>query len=126
MSNVSDEEIEFLGTKPAVLPTLQRPVTGAYRHHPPRRASPHPPLSGIVLHVEDNGNTDGYRLTFNRSNSSVIHVGRRPGAESESRTRDIDSGRAMFRCAVVSRKHAKIAFSDSGHVGDPLLGVGWS
>lgn len=95
---MSDEEIEFLGTKPAVPPVLQRPVTE------------------IILHVERNGTNDPYRLSFHRSSSSVIHVGRRPGVESEARTRDIDSGRAMFRCAVVSRKHAKIAFTDSGRV----------
>ncbi|KAF6752664.1 hypothetical protein DFP72DRAFT_1070233 [Ephemerocybe angulata] len=95
---MSDNEIEFLGSNPAVPPALQRPVTG------------------IVLHVDSYGSDDSYRLAFSRLNSSVIHVGRRPGIESESRTRDIDSGRVMFRCPVVSRKHAKIAFSDSGHV----------
>ncbi|KAF6752669.1 hypothetical protein DFP72DRAFT_448763 [Ephemerocybe angulata] len=98
LNTMSDNEIEFLGSNPAVPPALQRPATG------------------IVLHVESYGSDDSYRLAFSRLNSSVIHVGRRPGIESESRTRDIDSGRVMFRCPVVSRKHAKIAFSDSGHV----------
>ncbi|KAG2002460.1 NWD2 [Coprinopsis cinerea AmutBmut pab1-1] len=89
---MSDEEIEYIGTQRA----LKRPLTG------------------IALNVEKYDNNDAYRLVFNRANGCVIHIGRRPGADS-TRSHDNDSGNAMFRCAVVSRKHAKIAFSDNGN-----------
>ncbi|CAA7264543.1 unnamed protein product [Cyclocybe aegerita] len=92
-----DDEIVFLGTRhPQTPPQVQRPVTG------------------VVLHVEKCGLIDGHSLTFRRANSSIVHIGRRSGFEPDRRPQDTDN--AMFRCAVVSRKHARITFSDSGHV----------
>lgn len=55
-------------------------------------------------------------MQFRRTNTSVVHIGRRSGFDSDRRSEDAELGNAMFRCAVVSRKHAKIAFSDSGLV----------
>ena len=55
-------------------------------------------------------------MLFRRANTSVVHIGRRSGFDSDKRSEDAELGNAMFRCAVVSRKHAKIAFSDSGLV----------
>lgn len=55
-------------------------------------------------------------MLFRRANTSVVHIGRRSGFDSDKRSEDAEQGNAMFRCAVVSRKHAKIAFSDSGLV----------
>lgn len=55
-------------------------------------------------------------MLFRRANTSVVHIGRRSGFDSDRRSDDMGLGSAMFRCAVVSRKHAKIAFSDSGLV----------
>lgn len=55
-------------------------------------------------------------MLFRRTNTSVVHIGRRSGFDSDRRSEDAELGNAMFRCAVVSRKHAKIAFSDSGLV----------
>lgn len=71
---------------------------------------------GIGLHIERSSNTPAYGMVFRRASTSVIHIGRRPGTDPERRSQDIEDGNAMFRCAVVSRKHAKIALSDSGHV----------
>ena len=69
----------------------------------------------IRLHVEKSGESEAYSLLFKRENTSVIHIGRRSGHEPDKcHTDNLTS--AMFRCAVVSRKHAKIVFSDSGHV----------
>jgi hypothetical protein len=45
---------------------------------------------------------------------SVIEIGRRSGADVDPEDDELES--AMFRCAVVSRKHAKIAFTDAGKV----------
>lgn len=54
-------------------------------------------------------------LTFYRAMTSVIEIGRRSGAEVDPEDDD-ELESAMFRCAVVSRKHAKIAFTDAGKV----------
>ncbi|KAF9444063.1 hypothetical protein P691DRAFT_737025 [Macrolepiota fuliginosa MF-IS2] len=81
---------------------------------PPRY--PQRTVTSVVLHIEKSDGNDAHVLTFNRDTSSTVHIGRRPGTEIESRTLDQEKGRAMFRCAVVSRKHARIAFTDSGNV----------
>ncbi|KAF5347452.1 hypothetical protein D9756_011111 [Leucocoprinus leucothites] len=73
-------------------------------------------VSGAALHIEKSDGNEAYVLTFNRDKSSTVHVGRRPGNENESRPLDQENGRAMFRCAVVSRRHARIVFTDSGNV----------
>jgi len=72
--------------------------------------------TGIVLYVEKSDESEAHVLRFDRDESSSILVGRRPGTESESRTLDQENTRAMFRCAVVSRRHAKIVFMNSGNV----------
>lgn len=61
---------------------------------------------------------DAHTLTFLRANTSVIEIGRRSGADADPEDDELES--AMFRCAVVSRKHAKIAFTDAGKVRTPL------
>ncbi|KAF8882962.1 hypothetical protein BD779DRAFT_1541077 [Infundibulicybe gibba] len=89
-----DEDIQYIGTKLAPI---------------------HPPVTGIALHIQKSAPDTGYTLVFRRANTSVVHIGRRPGNDPDRRQRDNESGKAMFRCAVVSRKHARIAFSDAGH-----------
>ncbi|KAG6839676.1 hypothetical protein C0991_000287 [Blastosporella zonata] len=87
-----DDDIEYIGTRaPTNFPT------------------------GIILDVEKSSDVDpACTLTFRRSSSSsVVHIGRRPSHDDKIQS---ETDAAMFRCAVVSRKHAKIAFSDSGHV----------
>ncbi|XP_006456466.1 hypothetical protein AGABI2DRAFT_181081, partial [Agaricus bisporus var. bisporus H97] len=96
-----DDDIQYLGSRLAA------------RDNP---LYPHRTLTGAALHIEKSDGTEAYSLTYDRQNSATVYIGRRPGNESESRTLDQEKGRAMFRCAVVSRRHAKIAFSDSGNV----------
>ena len=69
---------------------------------------------GLTIHVEKNGAAAAYTLAFHKAISSVIQVGRRPGAENDHN--ECDPSKAMFRCPVVSRKHAKITFTDAGSV----------
>ena len=69
---------------------------------------------GLTIHVEKNGPAAAYTLAFHKANSTVIQVGRRPGAENDHT--ECDPGKAMIRCPVVSRKHAKITFTDAGSV----------
>ncbi|PFH53648.1 hypothetical protein AMATHDRAFT_1284 [Amanita thiersii Skay4041] len=96
-----DDEIEYIGSRSAPrTPSVSDPLIT------------HRPVTGLTLHVEKSGASAPYELVFHKSSSSVVHIGRRHGCESD----DIDPGKAMFRCPVVSRKHAKIAFSDSGFV----------
>jgi hypothetical protein len=69
------------------------------------------------MHVERCNDQPAYGMVFRRCHFSVVNVGRRPGgACTEKRFEPTTSGRAMFRCPVISRRHAKITFSDSGHV----------
>ncbi|TFK38509.1 hypothetical protein BDQ12DRAFT_683771 [Crucibulum laeve] len=100
-----DDDIQFMGTNPA--PRLLSDIS--YRAHRP--------VTGIVLHVEKSDKRDAFKLIYRRVSTSVVHIGRRPGNEpddlSDADLKD-DEGCAKFRCAVVSRKHAKIMFSDSG------------
>ena len=109
-----DDDIVFLGSSN---PATGRPVTGEsfslldMRYHSDRLC-----LAGIVLHVEKRGNIDGFSLTFRKANTTVVHIGRRSGFDVDKRSKDQEQSNAMFRCAVVSRKHARIAFSDAGQV----------
>lgn len=120
---VDSDEIQFLGSRPAQRQTSDHPVRSAQRPvtgegcHPCVGIRSDSYLVGIALHVEKSGSNDAYGMMFRRTNTSVVHIGRRPGTEIECRSQDNELGKAMFRCAVVSRKHAKIAFSDSGNVG---------
>ena len=87
-------------------------ITGT-PHRPPRTSAPMlSPVQGIVLHVEANDEHPAETLTFDKSRSRTIAVGRKSslgGAESGPE-------RALFRCPVVSRKHAKITFTEYGNV----------
>jgi hypothetical protein len=112
---MADDDIIFLGS---TNPSAPQPVTGGsfrlsdMKHHPD-----HPCLAGVVLHVlEKQGDIDGSSMTFRKANTSVVHIGRRSGFDVDKRSQDREQSSAMFRCAVVSRKHAKIAFSDIGQV----------
>ncbi|KAF5319714.1 hypothetical protein D9619_008603 [Psilocybe cf. subviscida] len=91
-----DDEIVFLGSS--------NPLTGA--------GASQRPVTGISLHVQKNGIVEAHTLTFRRATTSVIEIGRRSGADLDPEDDELEN--AMFRCAVVSRKHAKIAFTDAG------------
>ncbi|KAK2464988.1 hypothetical protein APHAL10511_003064 [Amanita phalloides] len=94
-----DDEVQYIGTRMA-----QRASSVS--------DSPNRPVTGLSLHVEKSGLAAAYTLAFQKANSSVVQIGRRPGIDGH----EYDPGKAMFRCPVVSRKHAKITFTDAGSV----------
>lgn len=99
-----EDDIQYMGTKLA-----SPPVKLNFNPFSPQ------PLAGLVMHIEKSSNEDGCRLLFRKANATVIQIGRRPPSNDPAkRQKDSESGRAMFKCPVVSRKHAKITFSDSG------------
>ncbi|KAL1942162.1 hypothetical protein VTO73DRAFT_6226 [Trametes versicolor] len=69
-------------------------------------------ISGIVLHVKEYEGQPPETMSFSKSASRTISVGRKP---SQGYIAD-DPERALFRCPVVSRKHAKITFTEYGNV----------
>lgn len=72
-------------------------------------------IAGVIFHVDKTAESQECTMLFKRSNVTVVNIGRRSGSEPD-RSLDEDLTSAMFRCAVVSRKHAKIVFSDCGNV----------
>ncbi|KAK0444258.1 uncharacterized protein EV420DRAFT_1574996 [Desarmillaria tabescens] len=102
-----DDEIEYMGTKPACLNRLasNRPFLGALQP------------TGITLHIEKYGGELSETMTFQKPKGNTIAIGRRPPTvDVDQLKRDQEEGKAMFRCPVVSRKHARITFSDAGNV----------
>ncbi|KAL6310277.1 hypothetical protein BKA93DRAFT_755205 [Sparassis latifolia] len=79
-----------------------------------RIASPPPSgyISGIVLHVDAYGEQLPEALTYYKAHTQYIAIGRRP---TQQKGASGDDNRALFRCAVVSRKHAKITFTEFGN-----------
>ncbi|KAI0631802.1 hypothetical protein C8Q77DRAFT_1128959 [Trametes polyzona] len=69
-------------------------------------------VEGIVLHVNEYEGHPPEALSYSKSDSRTISVGRRP---SQGYAPD-EPERALFRCPVVSRKHAKITFTEYGNV----------
>ncbi|KDR73058.1 hypothetical protein GALMADRAFT_746842 [Galerina marginata CBS 339.88] len=100
-----DDEIVFLGSSsgPGQEISMKMKMRTA---SPPQGQRP---VTGVALHVEEQGG-----MVFRRASTSVVQIGRRSGVE-DGEGHEQEKGSAMFRCAVVSRRHAKIAFSDSGH-----------
>ncbi|KAJ7636046.1 hypothetical protein DFH06DRAFT_1219813 [Mycena polygramma] len=100
-----DDCIQYLGT-------VRRPGARALPPFLSSLMSPRP-VTGIALNIEKSGAEPGRTLIFRKGEVAVVHIGRRPGSDSDNRK--ADAGKAFFACPVVSRHHAKIAFSDSGH-----------
>jgi len=98
-----DDCIQYLGTRPAIraLPS------------PPFLSSSQRPVTGVALYIEKTATEPGHGLIFRKAEEPVVHIGRRPGSDGDKRKSE--PGKAFFTCPVVSRHHAKIAFSDSGH-----------
>jgi len=99
VSDMLDDDIQYMGTKPAMRAVPDTPRQAIY---------------AIVLHIEKSLSDSHYELIFSRANTDVVHIGRLSSSEVERWHGDSTS--ALFKCAVVSRSHAKIVFSDSGHV----------
>ncbi|KAJ7173803.1 hypothetical protein C8R46DRAFT_1084028 [Mycena filopes] len=100
-----DDCIQFMGMKSAaarVTLPMPRPILNSR------------PVTGLELHIEKSATEAAHTMTFHKLDSPVVHIGRRPGSDSDKRRSD--PGKAFFNCPVVSRHHAKLAFSDSGHL----------
>ncbi|KZT03062.1 uncharacterized protein LAESUDRAFT_729570 [Laetiporus sulphureus 93-53] len=68
-------------------------------------------VSGITLHVQSGGDNSPEALTFHKSITRVVTIGRR----SRESLPVIERDRARFRCPVISRSHAKITFTEYGN-----------
>lgn len=80
-----------------------------------RSSEYHTRCVGISLHIESEDERSSQVLTFDKSQSSAITIGRRSSHTRRSGSlRELDC--ALFRCPVVSRKHAKITFTKYGNV----------
>ncbi|KAJ7584753.1 hypothetical protein C8J56DRAFT_1088499 [Mycena floridula] len=109
------EEIQYMGTKLAKEAARLNPV--ANQRPVNATALLIREALAVVLHIEAPEGDSSSRLTFRRLDGAVVPIGRKPPSEdSEKRLKDNEAGKAMFRCPVVSRKHAKLSFSDSGVV----------
>lgn len=98
-------------------------VTGnliAPSHPSPISQHPHISSAGLTLTVTA-GEDISRVLRFDKSETPVINIGRMPSSRANEPELDLDLDLAWFRCAVVSRKHAKICFADSGHVSSPIF-----
>lgn len=91
---------------------------------PPTLSAP----EGLVLHVDEYGEQAPETLMFRKDRSRTITVGRKSSVGSGSSQGaptdtpdDPQPQRALFRCPVVSRKHAKITFTEYGNVRSSLL-----
>ncbi|KAF7356840.1 hypothetical protein MVEN_01019600 [Mycena venus] len=98
-----DDCIQYLGTRPSTraLPS------------PPFLSSSQRPVTGVSLYIEKSATEASYGMLFRKAEEPVVHIGRRPGSDGDKRKSE--PGKAFFSCPVVSRNHAKIVFSDSGH-----------
>ena len=80
----------------------------------------------ILLHVEEYGDEAPHSISFYKDRSRTVVVGRRSSAGAMASHADPTDPaephdashpqRALFRCPVVSRKHAKITFTEYGNV----------
>lgn len=87
-----------------------------------RRASP---TAGVTLSVLPNSGEEpaGRMLVLLKDQSNVLTIGRKSAAPGPD-AQDAADG-ATFRCPVISRKHARIAFSESGNVSAFHSDVTW-
>lgn len=123
-----EDDIQYIGTRnvPVVAsPFPLRPfsnqqgtATGKDRRRKAlfdRIPNEHGP-SGIVLHVEANGGQAAHDIMLRKSQTSSATIGRKSSSDNRIGGSDEDPGNIGFHCQVVSSKHAKLAFTDSGAV----------
>ena len=66
------------------------------------------------MHIENYGDESSKELTFYKRNTPFVIIGRQ---SSVAGLQDgVDDSRALFRCPVISRRHAKITFTEFGNV----------
>jgi hypothetical protein len=71
-------------------------------------------FAGITLNVEKYGDEPAQDITFLKNKAEVVVVGRKSSVSTKGR--NIEPDRALFRCPVISRRHAKITFAQAGNV----------
>lgn len=96
-----EEEIQYLGTRLAHPEPLSDPLEAPSV------------VAGITLHVERCGDRPAHEITFYRSNSSYVNIGRKSASGEKAMRKENDDHNAVFACQVVSAKHAKLLFSDN-------------
>lgn len=69
---------------------------------------------GITLHIASNGDEPAQILTFMKDKTRTVTIGRRSTQARHSRASTHDT--ALFRCPVISRRHAQITFLEDGTV----------
>jgi hypothetical protein len=115
-----DDDIQYMGTRPAQRAVSDSPfsarqtIYGGVNQSEVEEHRLIALITDIVLHIERSATDSPYELIFSRASTDVVHIGRLSSTEVERWHGDSTS--ALFKCAVVSRSHAKIVFSDSGHV----------
>ncbi|GJE95253.1 hypothetical protein PsYK624_114360 [Phanerochaete sordida] len=83
-------------------------TTSTMRNSPPRD------ITGIALSVEKYGDEPPQVLTFYKQDTDIILIGRRSSVSTKPQADETD--RALFRCPVISRRHARIMFTQYGNV----------
>jgi len=115
-----DDDIQYMGTRPAQRAVSDSPfstrqaISGGVNQSKVEDHRLIALISAVVLQIERSDVDSPYEMIFSQASTDVVHVGRLSSSEAERWHGD--SASALFKCAVVSRSHAKIVFSDSGHV----------
>lgn len=99
-----EEDIQYLGTK------LAQPKPLSDLLEAPEAPSV---VAGVTLHVEKCGDRPAHEITFHRSRSSYVNIGRKSASGEKAMRKENDDQNAVFACQVVSAKHAKLVFSDN-------------
>ena len=71
-------------------------------------------LSFLAEIVEKYGDEPAQVLTFYKHDTDMILIGRKSSVSTKPQADETD--RALFRCPVISRRHAKIIFTQYGNV----------
>ena len=123
-----EDDIQYIGTRNVPITAAPLPLhpftsqhgtaTGKDRRHKvlfdgiPNEHGP----SGVILHVEANGSQAAHDIVLRKSQTSSVTIGRKSSTDNRIGGNDEDPGNIGFHCQVVSSKHAKLAFTDSGVV----------
>lgn len=100
-----EDEVQYLGRNaPPADPVVPSALS----------SDTHRPVSGILLHIPKTAEQPGQSLRYYKIRTQVVNIGRASGSNVGKERQSIDT--ATFRCPVISRRHAKILLSDTGHV----------
>lgn len=79
--------------------------------------TPRGPSTGVTLQVLEHSGEEpqGKEIVLRKALSTVVTVGRKSSAPADAAD---GAESTLLRCPVISRKHARIAFSENGNVSD--------